>query len=140
MTHREIVLPQRQEGLLRAVLKFENFLHTSAKHGFNRFRAAIPKCNPHDLRRVPEQEASLPKVRILRHDRLAILSGILPYHAVSRLSQAGVAHMNRARKQVRQRPAQERGKVLVVEKFHARMLASRRSRSAANLRQAWMSS
>src|ERR1035438_7994581 len=110
------------------------------KEPFDGVCRAVPQPQPYDLRRVSSKEASLPEVSVLRYDGKSLLRGVVPYGAVRSLTESNLSNMDRVREQVGQSPAQPGRHVLIEEKLHAGMLASRRSRSAAKARQARMSS
>ena len=106
----------------------------------DRFRVAIPPANPNDLGWKPKQKAPLMKVRILGNDREAVFSGKSPYQLVIsgfEPNQADVRGVRVEGCKALQEPVRD---VLVKEQFHAGIVISLRSRSAAKARHARMSS
>lgn len=55
----------------------------------------FPQADPDDLRRRPVQEASLVEVRVLGHDREAVIRGVGPDDPVVRGLETARAHMRR---------------------------------------------
>jgi len=96
---------------------------------------------PHHLRRVSAQKAKLVKVRILGYDREALRRRILPDGIVVRAAKPDVANVVTVREYICQGAHEPVRQVLVEEQVHVGGISrSRRSRSAANAKQARISS
>jgi len=101
---------------------------------------AVAKSNPNDFGQMAKHEAALMKVRILRHDRLAVGFGVLPNVQVVGRRQAHIPNVRRTRDVRLEMCDQPMRHVLVEQQLHAFSPIKRRSRSAAKARQARISS
>ena len=87
------------------------------------------------------KKGKLPEIVILRHDGKSVAPGVLPYHVVRLSFGARGFNVLASRKNRVQMIDEAWAQVLVKEELHAAGgTASRRSRAAANARQARMSS
>ena len=101
---------------------------------------AFPHVQPENLRRKALHEAPFAEVSVLGHDGEIVGLGVVPNLAVSTTPQADVSHMSAARVFRAQATDQGRTEIGVKKKRHATEFARRRSRAAANARDARMSS
>jgi len=108
-------------------------------------RRAITQPNPDHLRWRPEQDTQPVKVLVLGHDDESVIASIGPDCTVRGGGQADLTDMDGTGVQVSER-VNKTGRQILVEKAAwvaaqaAGLLTTRRSRSAANARQARMSS
>src|SRR5262245_29968966 len=89
---------------------------------------------------MAEQQAARLEIRVFRDNRKAVRSGVFPDFGIRRVSHPEFADVCALRENIGQQPWQSRRKILVKQEFHAGKVANLRSRSAANARQARMSS
>ena len=101
---------------------------------FDICRGAIATADPDDLGWKSENEASLMKVGILRHNDKAVITGKLPDDGVICVPQTHEPHMRRTGVDGLQGSHQARRQVLIQEKLHEGIVTSLRSRSAAKAR------
>ena len=113
----------------------------SVEEGFDHGRGAVADSNPHHLRRVAKEKATLMKIGVFGHDSEAVLSGILPDGVVAGRAEANVAHVRGVRVIMIEGGDKSMREVVIEEQFHeGGRDTSFRSRSAAKVRQARMSS
>lgn len=113
----------------------------SAKKGFDHGGGAVAESNPHHLRRVAKEKATLMKIGVFRHDGEAVLGGILPNVVVAGRTEPNVAHVRGVGVIVLEGRDESMREVMIEEQFHeGGRETSFRSRSAAKVRQARMSS
>lgn len=60
---------------------------------FDHGRGAVADSNPHHLRRVAKEKATLMKIGIFGHDGEAVLGGILPDVGVTGRTEPNIAHV-----------------------------------------------
>ena len=60
---------------------------------FDHRRGAVADSNPHHLRRVAKEKATLMKIGVFSHDSEAVLSGILPDVGVTGRTEPNIAHV-----------------------------------------------
>jgi len=134
-------LPERQERAFLVALEDKHVGVMVTENGDDLACRAVPSPNPDYLGRVPQQEAPLVEIGILRDDREPMLGGVSPDGIVIGSLQANLADMRRARVEVREDGEETGREVLVEEQPHAGGTETNlRSRSAAKARQARMSS
>ena len=101
----------------------------------------VAESQPDDLGRRTEQGGTAAEVAVLRHDGEAVLLRVRSDGRVVRRRQTDRSNVNDISPDVAKAVAQPRREILVEEQLHLPPTAtSRRSRSAANARQARMSS
>jgi len=121
--------------------KLNEIIPPQAEKLLNSGSRAIPATDPDHFRWVSKEEASLVKVCVLGDDDKAFLDSVLPHRFVARLGQADVSHVLRSWILLLKRVEQTMREILIEEQFHrAGSETSLRSRSAANSRQARISS
>ena len=97
--------------------------------------------DPNNLRWRPKEKASLVKIGVLRHDGQSVLNGIVLNDLVVCRMQRHISNVDRAWVEITDKFDQSRGQIVVKEQVHSGGIdTSLRSRSAANARQARMSS
>src|ERR1017187_1651358 len=131
---------EHQERFDRIRKEFRHFVHPAAQKVFNHPCRAVTQSDPDYFGRMAVEKAPLAEVGILRHNHQLITSRVRPNIGVGGRLQPDVADMLTFAIAVRECRWKDRRQILVKEQFHAGMLASLRSRSAANARQARMSS
>jgi hypothetical protein len=101
----------------------------------------LPTRSQDHLRRAPVEETQLPEVGVLRHNRKPAGLRVLPQSKVIPGCEAYVAHVLGGREEIGEPSHELRREVLIEQELQAAGTDnSRRSRSAANARQARMSS
>lgn len=112
-----------------------------AKEGFDHGCGAVADSNPHHLRRGAKEKAALMKISVFRHDGEAVLGGILPNGVIAGRTEPNVAHVRGVGVLGREGRDESMREVMVEEESHeGGRETSFRSRSAAKVRQARMSS
>ncbi len=113
----------------------------SAQEGFDHGCGAVAESNLHHLRRVAKEKAALMKIGVFRHDGETVSGGILPNGVVAGRTESNVAHMRGVWVIVLEGRDKAMREVVIEEQFHeGGRETSFRSRSAAKVRQARMSS
>jgi len=100
----------------------------------------IAHADLHDLRRMTSHQSPGEKVVVLRHDEKSLVTGERPDLLIVVRGEPVVANMTASGEARLEQTNQTIGKILVDEGLHATDPNRRRSRSAANARQARMSS
>lgn len=143
VTRRELgrtIVGERQAGLIALLDKACNDRQSCAQKPFDLARAAIAGANPNNFRRVASEYAPLLKIRIPGHDCETVLFGVSPNGIIACTSHLASMHVSAVRIQGCQNAGQTRREIFVEKELHAREISTLRSRSAANARQAWISS
>jgi hypothetical protein len=102
--------------------------------------SSVSDLKPHNLRRATFEKTPLSEIVVLRHDHKPVSARVLPNLAISRALQPDIAHVGAPWELVSHEPYQARAHILIKKELHAAGLERRRSRAAANARQARMSS
>ena len=122
-----------REKLLYHILLFK-------KHFSNTIRRAVAEAELNYLWRVTSEKAAVEKVRVFGDDCESPFNGKLPNLIITGMRQVLVANMARVRKISKKIRGQSVRQILIEKELHATATESFFSRSAANARQALMSS
>ena len=118
-----------------------DLLAVTTETAFDIAGRTVAECQPDDLRRSTEQGGTTAEVLVLRHYGEAMLLRVAPNGRVVRRRQSNRSNVNNIAPDVAKAVAEPRGEILVEEQLHRPPTGTRRrSRSAANARQARMSS
>jgi hypothetical protein len=92
---RGALLGKRQEGVDVILTEFKDARLMLCKNLLDISRGAIATANPYHFGWKSENETSLMKIGILRHNDEVVFTGKFPDHGVIRVPQAHNAHMRR---------------------------------------------
>ena len=139
--HQRVRSTTNRKRCIFVVVELQQVRQAFPQHAFYIVGSAVSQLDPDDLGRWTTKEAELMEVLILGNDGEALRSRVLPDRMIGCFLKTDTAHVFRVGKCVSQTPDQLVREIVVEQQLHeVPNDTSRRSRSAANARQARMSS
>jgi len=132
--------PQQEYGLPVLCRKSLDIVHSSLKDGCDLLRGRVAEAHLNHLRRMATDQSTGQKVVVFCENAESFVPRKPPYPLIVFARERHVPNMATAGKAWHKNVNEPKRQVLVDQRFHATDPRSRRSRSAANAKQARMSS
>ena len=122
---------QNQKPAVRITFERNDVAGVSPQHRLDILGGAVAASDPDDRWRRHRELTAFLKIRVLRHDREAMICRVAPDRFIVSAFQTELSNVLRPGEQVREQIDQARRQVLVEQQLHAASVNCVRSRSAA---------